>query len=174
MPLLYYRAVGNGGRGGHRFGRYVNPIFITGANYAPPHYYSPRIVRPSYGPELYSINVIFKRILCNLINLKVPLCVVMRKDIHNSNKNFCASKLCTFRDKVAFIQANELDTVKDFLIEFDMKPCMHLNMDFIRSHFGKMHLCPVEPFFLHFDSRSVLIWNQSEEKRGASFRSDFL
>ena len=52
-------------------------------------------------------------------------------------------------------------------------------MDFIRSHFGKMHLCPVEPFFLHFDSRSALIWNQSEEKRvqldrGASFRSDFL
>ena len=42
-----------------------------------------------------------------------------------------------------------------------------------------MHLCPVEPFFLHFDSRSVLIWNQSEEKRVqlgrcASFRGDFL
>ena len=39
-------------------------------------------------------------------------------------------------------------------------------MDFVRSHFGKMQLWPVEHFFPHFFSRSVLISADLEKKWG--------
>ena len=52
-------------------------------------------------------------------------------------------------------------------------------MDFVRSHFGKMNLWPVEHLSPHFGVPVVLPVPQSEEKnvqlvRGLSFRSDFL
>ena len=37
-------------------------------------------------------------------------------------------------------------------------------MDFITIHFGKMHLWPVEHFFLRFFLDQKLIWKKTEEK----------
>ena len=73
---------------------------------------------------------------------------------------------------------------------YKIKPSLYSNMDFVRSHFGKMNLWPVEHFFPHFRHElfpgssscfrvpAVLEVPQNEEKsvqlvKGSSFRSDF-
>ena len=94
MPLLNCRAVGNGGEG-IDFAVMLN-LFISGGRLFPNSLLLP-----------FGLSDLPDADIMRLDKLKVPLCVVIWKDIHNANKNFCASKLYTFRDKVAFIQADE-------------------------------------------------------------------
>ena len=59
-----------------------------------------------------------------LDKLKVPIVCFDEERYPQFKQEFLCKQMIYF-PWLAFIQADELDTVKDFLIELDMKPWMH-------------------------------------------------